>query len=284
MSLSRTICHLSILNTVFMTLTLCGCGPTVHPHSIEAMRPSRVPVETSGESRAKTVLAKLEAKYAQCHTYRDRGTVVYMTWGAEGLAHSQIARFDTLFVRDRGLRFRHFDERGTLLYGVWARGNDVREWFLGSTPASRGASIENSMSALKGVTGLASWIAFALLNGFPPVLSSTCEARYADALGCGDCIDVAFYCSSQGSAAVYTVDLQKDGLRHFSWLVEPSGTIDSAKGPGTSDAPIKAKPGTLSDSSVRSQLLRGETIILYDLSEIDVDQTAAEAELDEPAW
>jgi hypothetical protein len=102
-------------------------------------------------------LEDLAARYARCATYRDRGTV--LTRSSGGASYILVERFDTLFDRTRGLRFRYFADDGKLRFGIWALDGHVSKWFWDSSTSldTRGTSALDALTDLKGVTKLVSW-------------------------------------------------------------------------------------------------------------------------------
>lgn len=271
---------------LFNALGLLGCYSTRPQPTVDSASRLNLSLEPSRTSEAAIAFVEVATKYAHCRTYRDRGTVVGTSWDRDGFAYSSVERFDTLFIRNRGLRFRYFDEAGNLLYGIRARGDDVEEWSGGSVSALKqppGTSVEYAMSSLKGVTGLASWVVFKLLIGLPPIPRPTCGPLYAGAVACAKCPDVAFHCPSQGSAAIYTLDLRTEVLRRFKWLTESLATGVDAREP-EADPLIAKLPGSgAAEAHERHGISkRTQTLILYDSVEFDSDEGAMAAELDKP--
>jgi hypothetical protein len=153
------------------------------------------------------VLDKVVARYAKCRNYRDRGTVVTTFWRPRR-STVRAARFDTLFVRDVGFRFRFSDEQGRLKHAIWSRGQKTQSWSLGQV--SEGAA-EDASVAGRGVTSFTSQIVPGLLLGASPFsgersfVRGTPSAAGTGPTECGKCWLVAFGITGQWED-VFAVD------------------------------------------------------------------------------
>ncbi len=162
----------------------------------------RVRVEPSRADVARSVMRGITDRYATCHNYRDRGVVNATIWDAnssrttESRADTLVARFDTLFVRHVGFRFRYFNERGELQHAIWQRGDKTRTWSRGE-PAEQ-HSLEDALSMFRGVTQQTSQLGPSLLFGFSvsagrgSLLAGQPGLAGIAPISCGKCRVVAF--------------------------------------------------------------------------------------------
>jgi hypothetical protein len=109
---------------------------------------------------AQRALESARKKYETCRNYRDRGTLVEAFWQNPGDRTAWVAHFDTLFVRDKGLRFRFFDESGKMKFAIWRRGEKTIHYDFGR---SEEMPYEQALYALMGVTRQVSSLVPALL-------------------------------------------------------------------------------------------------------------------------
>jgi hypothetical protein len=101
------------------------------------------------QEEAKSALEAAKKKHESCRNYRDRGALVAAFWENPGNRTTRVSRFDTLFVRDKGLRFRFFGESGKLEHAIWRRGDKTVRYSLGR---SEETSYERALWAFMGVT------------------------------------------------------------------------------------------------------------------------------------
>ena len=233
-------------------------------------------LDATKTQEAVTTLARIETKYGSCSTYRDHGITIDALDSSFG---SSVGRFDTLFVRNRGLRFRYFDESGALLYGIWSRGDQTTEWERGAT-RSPAAPVANEMASLKGVTAFASWVVFKLLTQLPPVSPGpSCGPWYSDNPSCARCANVVFRCSPQGFTSAYMLDSRADVVRRFYFW-------DAANSSDGGDPLVAELPSATPSRTEhrRTDSPKTETAIMYDSIEFDGDEIALAAELDRKPW
>jgi hypothetical protein len=264
---------------------LMGCAashprPTPPPSSgptVLGLTPSSDPSSTSLASAA---FAEVSNKYGHCRTYRDHGTVIATT-SRRGTYDSIVGRFDTLFVRDVGIRFQYFDEEGRRIVGVWARGDELRKWFFDHVETPKG-SLLDTMSNLRGVTNVTSWVVPRLLYGSEFVPQPLCGPWEAtNHVPCAKCPSVAFRCPSQQAAVALSLDLRSDIVRRYYRV------LDSPVAPAT-DPLVTVLPAADSGKergrAPDGEMERTETLVLYDAPELDVDEAEAVQELQKQPW
>jgi hypothetical protein len=262
------IVRLTLNGMATASLVACAAGPD------GGVAATRAP-DRSFDSAARAIAAfdEIATRYAKCRTYRDRGEVIVTSWSGSEEKPSSVGRFDTIFVRDRGLRFRYFAESGELRYGFWAVGDTITELSWGSLTHFAKLPIVDAMFNLKGVTSLASWVVPNLLYGrLRP--HSAANLGPENNAACNKCPSVTFYQPAEGQTMTLNLDLRVDVLRRFQLLVA-NPAIDEMKRAaeiGTDDLPK-------SDVPTRIQMR-----IFYDSPQVDVDESALRGELEAPPW
>ena len=227
---------------------------------------------------ATSALTQVHIKFAHCRTYRDRGVVIGRSWEHDGVSSLAAHRFDTLFIRDRGLRFRYLKEDGRMTYAVWALGDRIETWsdgFVEVLSASK-TSVADVMSNMRGGTGFASWFVPQLLYGRPTQCSQ--GPWYAGWIHCPTCPEVAFRSPSQHTTTVLSLDLRTSVVRRFYWMrdlsEEDNHAAEQADGRITVIGPGERK----------IDLARVESLILYEAPEFDVDESVLVSDLDKRPW
>jgi hypothetical protein len=229
----------------------------------------------SFDSTAQAIAAfdEITTRYATCRTYRDRGEVVVTSWSGSEEKPSSVGRFDTIFVRDRGLRFRYFAESGELRYGFWAVGDAITELAWGSVTHFQKLPLVDAMFSLKGVTSLASWVVPNLLYGRLKPHSAASPGPENNA-ACNKCPSVTFYQAVEDQTMTFNLDLGVDVVRRFRLLVAKPAT----------DAMKRAAEIGTDDLPNADALTRTETRIFYDSPQLNVDESALRAELEAQPW
>lgn len=171
-------------------------------------------------------MADVVRRYSTCRTYEDRGVVV-ATYVDGARVRYEISRFETVFARGRGLRFRFSDENGELVAAIWMTDNRVQAWFHGKVTTVD--TLEHAIGSAKGVTMLASWVIPSLLFGRRLTDRQPAVVDYENG-GCGECARVGFPMSRRGTRAVLSVDLEQ-GLLVRRYTIHDSRT-EPGGGPG----------------------------------------------------
>jgi len=206
-------------------LAICAAGCCKEAVSAPALAKSDlsslwVDVRPNSGEAARRLLDPVVQRYGGCRSYRDHGTVVARMTSASGGSHAmEVSRFDTLFVRDVGLRFRFHDEQGRLRAAIWRRGDDTSMWHLGTT--TKAPSIEHALAGARGVTGFASDIIPSLLMRLPvftgehAVLSGEPGLAGTTSTSCGKCWLLAFGSGTAPPQFLLTVDENARSIRRF---------------------------------------------------------------------
>lgn len=244
---------------VLLPLALYGCSCSVAGNGV---RPGAVDPTPNTAAAAGRILAPVIQRYATCRAYRDRGSLADTAWRG-GSRSTEIFRFDTAFVRDVGLRFRFFDERGHLKHAIWQHAGKILTWSMGNV--RRSATPEEAVDSLKGVTSFASSIVPSLLLGVrllhgeeavvdrEPALTTSASPT----IDCGRCSLIVFGLPER---------------RQFLF------TIDEAAGVfRRSEALLRLEQG--SSAGVHST----DTLITYE-PEFDFDPLNVQAELETQPW
>jgi hypothetical protein len=205
-------------------------------------------------------LLRVSSVYSRCRTYQDRGTVVVKTWSRNGEPFTFVNRFDTIFVRDRGLRFRYFEEDGTLNTAIWKLDGRAGKVWFGTARELDASKVESEMFALRGVTEFASWFVPSLLLGRAMPLGD--GPSYAGST-CLWCMDVAFRSSKQEVRRDLSLDLHANVVRRLYEEDTQPRRVDNKYVSGPTPPPI----------------VRTETMILYDTPSFDSDEGALIAEI-----
>lgn len=195
------------------------------------------------------------------------------------MENARVHRFDTLFVRDRGLRFRYFHEDGRPKLIVWAIGDEVRLWSYGEL-GSRNRSLQEEMYAFRGVTSWSSWVISQLLFGAPLPPKPTCDVLYEGTYfaSCAPCPNVTFRCPPNANTTVtLSIDLRSDTMRRYFFRVEAEGEERRSE---TRD-PLVTIFGEASADLVSGGL---EAMILYDSPECDGNEAELLEELQRRPW
>jgi hypothetical protein len=189
-------------------------------------------VAPNSADSARRLLDPVMQRYGSCRSYRDRGTVIRSIMSGTGRKRPvELSRFDTLFVRDVGLRFRFHDEQGRLQAAIWRRGDETVTWQLGT--ATKARSIEDALTAMRGVTGLTSEVIPSLLMGIPSlsgdraVLSGDPSLAGTAPASCGKCWLLAFGSRSAPPQFLLTVDEDAKSIRRFqaAMVVRPRSEL-----------------------------------------------------------
>ena len=176
-------------------LFVLGCGPAHRELPTACVPPTRPSSNGGLTPKAAAAFSNIKGKYGSCRTYRDRGTVLSTRWESDTSSSLVIGRFDTIFHRDRGLRFRYFDESGALRYAIWAHDGQIQRWYWGAvqSPSTSSSPIMAAMFDLRGVTSLTSWIVPSMLYRQLPA-SNVCGPFEVESYECPKCTRVAFGC------------------------------------------------------------------------------------------
>jgi hypothetical protein len=171
-----------------------------------------------------------------------------------------VHRFDTIFVRDRGLRFRYFEEDGRQTIALWRLDGRARQVWFGNASELDASQFESAMYGFRGVTELASWFVPSLLLGRamplgdgPTFVSSTCLW----------CIDIAFRLPKNDVTRNLLLDMRTNVVRRLSEVEARTVAVDDKFLSGPPLPPI----------------VRAETMILYDTPSFDLDEGALVAEI-----
>lgn len=244
-----------------------GGGPIVpEPPALDMFRTKP---EANSEDEARLVFAKVLARYATCHNYRDRGVVTSGGWNADGpqwvRSTANVARFETLFVRGIGLRFRYWNEKGLLQTAIWQRGSTTKTWSLGTV--AQETSLERALFVHRGVTDLTSQIVPSLLFGLalstpePGLLPGEPALAGSAPIGCGKCRVLAFR-GTTGRQLLLVVDESSEVLRRFQDSFPYSSAGDDR----------------------RTRNVVADSLIVYE-PELDVaDESELTRELDSQPW
>jgi hypothetical protein len=177
-------------------------------------------VAPNSGSAARRQLDPVVQRYGACRSYRDRGTLVGRVISGDAAKRPvEVSRFDTLFVRDVGLRFRFHDEQGRLQVAIWRRGDETVTWQLGT--ATKAPSIEDALTVTRGVTGLTSEVIPRLLMRIPAfsgdraVLSGEPGLAGTAPTSCGKCWLLAFGSRTAPPQFLLTVDENARSIRRF---------------------------------------------------------------------
>ena len=113
----------------------------------------------------------MTAAYGRCRTYRDKGSVIVKSWTVDRTSHTAVRHFDTLFLRDRGLRFRTYSEDGERTDGIWLWDGRATVAFMDMTRSldPSWGNVQGWLSGSRGVTHLVSAIVPNLLFGHQPL-------------------------------------------------------------------------------------------------------------------
>lgn len=245
----------------FVVEGCCGGAQTPPPASSQRWFEASPDTAIQGQS----LLQVAAGRYSSCRSYRDRGTVITTLWGTDvhGL---EISYFDTVFVRDKGLRFRFYDERRALNLVIWIHGDTAESWYLGKARPLRTPT--DVLASARGVTAFASELIPRLLLGLPLLPSE--QSIVGDQLGtagvgspfCGRCRLVALGSSARRRQHVFTIDENAGVIRrHNSFVV----FRDDATGSG--------KPG----------VVEAEHLVVYE-PEFDIENEDLVRELEKRPW
>lgn len=188
--------------------------------------------------RSEELLRAISERYARCHNYRDRGHVVTKHW-MSGKSSISVFRFDTMFVRGGGFRFRFFDERGAMETAIWEHDGRVSAWQIDTEAEHQ--SLVSALTNAKGVTQFSSSIVSSLLVGAPLFSGDNAIALGAPSyvgigsISCGKCSVIAIGPAGRRQVLL-TVDEDSQALRHVEVLmVIGKGTMDAAEGFGVDE-------------------------------------------------
>jgi len=234
----------------------CGCARPARPASLNAS-PSR---EAVAARNSVAEFAHLRSVYAHCQTYQDRGTVVLKMWTRDGSVFTVVNRFDTIFVRDRGFRFRYLDEDGMLIVSIWNwDGRAVKVWFSTSSEVDA-SKVEAQMWDISDITNFTSWFVPSLLFGRDMHLG---DGPSFVGTGCLWCLEVAFRAPEQDVTDL-RLDLRASVVRRIDEVdAHPRANDSEEFFPGTAGSP----------------LVRIETLVLYDAPSFDADESVLIAEM-----
>jgi hypothetical protein len=136
---------------------------------------------------------KIAGAYAGFRNYEDRGFV--FAWNPAAYAdHATVTRFDTVFVRGTGLRFRYLDEQGRLRAAIWWQGHTITTWSAGVEDAETLGDAEEQIDGLiragrriAGITEQTSLLVPALLTSRKALNEDALYLESAQA-GCETCV------------------------------------------------------------------------------------------------
>jgi hypothetical protein len=229
-----------------------------------------------GDEEARERLATMRAAYAACRSYRDRGTVTSVSTATK---REEVERFDTVFVRGVGLRFRYYEKDGPLRFGIWRRGDKTQEYFWGSA-RDVDVPFERTTYALQGVTNRTSSLAPNLLYG----IHSDCTAHLLDtAPPCSTCVRLLSDCGVRDpdSYTVLVVDSASHAFARFesSHVIHPRKDEDDSSG-----ITVHVQLADGSQPRFDPTPYLSEMVIAYE-PEFDVaDEEALRHELETPPW
>jgi hypothetical protein len=162
------------------------------------------------DPEARASFDELRRAYASCRSYRDLGTVTSTFRGA-GHDHSKVERFDTIFVRGVGLRLRYYDEHDELRFGIWRRGDQTRDYFLGRATER---TFDSAIASMQGVTNLVSGFAPRFL--YSSQRNAKCTQRMLEtAAPCASCVRLLSDCGRTETYDVLVIDSVTHALHRF---------------------------------------------------------------------
>ena len=134
----------------------------------------------------RTILERTARVYAECRTYRDSGVV--KTLFIRGRGNRTVKKpFTTAFVRSDRFRYEFLDRRGVEefdRYLVWRQGEVVRTWWDIQPGVEEPATLDQALSAARGVSGASSYtipdLLLDLSAGFARVTDLGSAERKAD--------------------------------------------------------------------------------------------------------
>jgi hypothetical protein len=258
--LTRIRISSAILTGIGASALSLGCGDH-HQRAVADASGLRPGAKSAYIPEASDAFSEIADRYATCRTYEDRGQVMTVYPGPSGHMHVSLGRFDTIFIRNRGLRFRFFNELGTMIWAVWALDGKVSEWVWGSAQSLPGGqSLVDTIAPLRGATSLASWVVPSLLFGRLKPESAPVPG-YGNNELCNWCSVVAFHEPGNDSPMTLTLDLHAEVVRRFSV------------------GEVKLDEKAEIDSSVQS-----EVRIFYDSPQLNVEESTIRTELETPPW
>jgi hypothetical protein len=213
--------------------------------------------------------------YAGCHAYRDRGTVVSTGWFLDGSVSVTVGRFDTRFLRGRGLAFRFYDEEGTLTHALWEWDGQAQEWSMGVVSRVNVSSVLEVMSEImRGVTSLTSCYVPSLLFGRAPEADSGSWNVRPESWE--RFTTVVFATASRDITTEFSVDLRARVLRRVHRVVRVS--VEEASMLSAHAAALTRPPMAVPLPS------RTEKLILYESPTCDAGEGGLAEELAKQPW
>lgn len=166
-------------------------------------------------------LEKVERRYGTIATYRDMGSTVKVTRSASK-RFVDVSFFDTLFLRNLGLRFRTYDEHRTPKYILWSYKGITLTWHVGTV--STAASVEEALAAVRGITNFISEIVPPLLEGRETIPTERDFLHETFALAgtepsCGKCFLFVLGSPSKHRQHVLTVDQNEGAIRRVQSFI-----------------------------------------------------------------
>lgn len=206
---------LAVLGTVVaVSLATSACC-----HDAPNVLASGVDVAPNSAATASQVLNAAIQRYRTVRTYRDHGVILSIQRGAT-IRSTAVHYFDTVFVRDHGLRLRLFDERREVTDIVWVHGDSAEIWRSGSI--AHPLAVPTALATAKATFSFASELVPSLLLGLRPL-----DSEYA-AIGreigtagigmppCGKCWNVAFGSRLGGRQHAITIDAERAEVRRLT--------------------------------------------------------------------
>jgi hypothetical protein len=242
----------------------CGCG--------SPGRPAQLSPSPSSEQAAVAAFEHITSAYGHCHTYQDRGTIIHKMWVRDGTSYTIVDRFDTIFVRDRGFRFRYFDEDGSLDVAIWNWDGRAQEVWFGTPSEIEASSVESALFDLRGVTKLTSWFVPGLLFGRPVHLGEGPSYVGSDCLWC---LEIAFRSPKQDLERYLRLNLRRNVVQRLDELDAHIRVDDNKASSGSAETLDVTNGGTVATSP----LVRAETLVLYETPSFDADESMLIAEM-----
>jgi hypothetical protein len=258
--LTRTRISSAVLIGFTASSSLLGCSDQHQRAVADASRASSGS-KPAAVPQASDAFTEIAVRYATCRTYKDRGQVMIVYPTQSGHVHVTLNRFDTIFVRNRGFRFRFFNELNMMTWAVWALNGQIFEWMWGdarSLPAEQ--SLVDDIAALRGATSLTSWVVPNLLFGLLKPESAPIYGSENNVL-CDRCPMVLFHEPGNDSPMTLTLDLRAGVVRRFSV------------------GEVKFDEKIASEPSVQS-----EVRIFYESPQLNIEESAIRADLERRPW
>lgn len=201
---TKTYAWLESIGPVLLAVSVSACCGTAAPR-----KPPLLSLHAADETpEARVALRATSERYAKTPTYRDRGTIISTTWSA-GSSTTNVSRFETLFLRDHGLRFQFFNESGERRFVIWSIRGRTLFWHL--QRIDEYSSLEEALRAARGVSQLSTATIPRMLLGEP--LFKQAPISGGSEMPFCECINV-FVPTPNGEAGV-TIDTKQTLIRRF---------------------------------------------------------------------